>query len=92
MEEYFDRMVQEIDEIDEYWKIISRDVDIVSSTVEAITIKYCYGGMARWGTQTVFKYGENIYIFDITAGVQCDFAGIREMDAYYHAISSFQFD
>jgi hypothetical protein len=53
----------------------------------AIKLEYRFGGMGRYGTDTIFRYEKWVYHFNFTAGAFCP----SEPIAYERMISSFHF-
>jgi len=62
--------------------------------LKAITVEYRFGGTSRYGTLTLVKRDEHIFLFEFTAGGFCDIPGspVTEPEAYAHMIESFRFD
>lgn len=61
--------------------------------IAGVLVDYRFGTTNRFGTATFALHGDNVYVFDFTAGGTCDVpeAGIRETDAYRQMMETFTF-
>ena len=76
----------------------SLQVEIRKNTIidgqEGVTVEYRFGGENRFGTFTVVKNAERIFLFGFSSGGFCELPGspVTEPEAYAHMIESFRFD
>ena len=73
---------------------IGEEKEIIIGDEEGIEVDYRFGGMGRFGNAAFIKRGDNIFVFNFTAGTFCCSSNvdiIYEVEVYTAMLSTFRF-